>query len=399
MNRVLFVDDEQNILDGLRNLLRKQRKQWEMVFALGAEAALSEMAKAPFDVVVTDIRMPGMDGVTLLEKVRDLYPGTARLVLSGHGEKEQLLRAFTVAQQFLSKPCDAERLKNVLEQACGLRGLLADDRIRGTIGWFERLPSVPDVYQDLTRTLASGGGMEDVARVVERDPSMCAKVLQLVNSSFFGLQVRIRTIEHAVSFLGTELIRTLVLTAGIFSEDESLETDVFSLKRVQENSLLTARLCRSFLGDSKRAQEAYMLGLLHDIGRVVLALGLGPRYEDILREALSSRREVHVVEQEALGVTHAEVGGYLLGIWGLPLETLSVVCHHHEPGRILAGPLDLLAVVHVADALADRIHPVLAGADPGAPLLDQGFLERAGMASQLPRWWAIAEAAGGAQAA
>lgn len=103
--RVLFVDDEQEVLEGLRNLLRRNRHEWDMVFALGGYEALAELSRGTVDVVVTDMRMPGMDGAQLLAQVKTVSPSTARLVLSGHAEKEAILRALPVAHQFLSKPC------------------------------------------------------------------------------------------------------------------------------------------------------------------------------------------------------------------------------------------------------------------------------------------------------
>jgi DNA-binding NtrC family response regulator len=154
MKHILFVDDEQQILDGLKDLLRKQRKQWTMVFALGGEAALRELQQQPFDVVVSDMRMPGMDGATLLTRVKELYPSSARIILSGHAERDSIVRALPVAHQFLNKPCDAALLRMVVERACELQRLLQNEKIRCLIGKLDKLPSVPHTYWELTRVAA-----------------------------------------------------------------------------------------------------------------------------------------------------------------------------------------------------------------------------------------------------
>src|SRR6266545_6839404 len=112
--RILFVDDEPAILKGLQNLLFRDRPRWEMVFANSGELAVRELAKAPFDVVVSDIRMPGMDGATLLNHVKDRYPTTARIMLSGHAEREAIVRALPALQQLLSKPCNAQTLRRAI---------------------------------------------------------------------------------------------------------------------------------------------------------------------------------------------------------------------------------------------------------------------------------------------
>jgi HD-like signal output (HDOD) protein len=393
MKRILFVDDEQYVLDGLRNLLRKQRGQWEMVFAHGSDAAMAELAKAAFDVVVTDIRMPGLDGVALLEHVRDRYPGTARIVLSGHAEGDKVVSAIPVAHQFLSKPCDADTLRGVVERAFGLQALMRDEPIRAAVGRLEKLPSVPDVYWELNRLLSHGdAGIGDVAAVVEKDPAMGAKLLQLVNSAYFGLPARMSAIKDAVCYIGLDLMQGLVLTAHLFSEDQPAAIPGFSLKRLQQTSLLTANLCKAFVQEPKRAREAYTLGLLHDVGQVVLALGVREEYARILHTARKERRPIHALEHELLGVTHAEVGAYLLGIWGLPLETLEVVCHHHEPSRLAEGPFDLLGALHVADVLVDAVTGMLSGRGRGPDaVLDEAFLVRSGLVRELPRWRKLAE--------
>ena len=187
MRRVLFVDDEHRILDGLQDLLRNIRPRMEMVFALGGESALNEMSKAPFDVIVSDMRMPGMDGAMLLRKVKEQYPEVARIILSGYADRNAIFMALGVSHQFLSKPCDSDRLCEVIERACKLRALLTDETLRKAVGGIEKLPSVPVMYQQLMIAMAGPeGSMQTITRIIEQDPAMCAKVLQLVNSACFG---------------------------------------------------------------------------------------------------------------------------------------------------------------------------------------------------------------------
>jgi DNA-binding NarL/FixJ family response regulator len=185
--RILFVDDEQSVLEGLRDLLRKERRRWDMVFVTGGEQALEELRRAPFDVVVSDMRMPEMDGAELLTRVREDYPRAARLVLSGQADRESVLRAMPVTQQFLAKPCDQAVLRATLARTCDLQSVLASDAIRAVVGSLERLPSVPRTYFELTEVAArSDTDAADIAAVVQRDTAMTAKVLQLANSAYFG---------------------------------------------------------------------------------------------------------------------------------------------------------------------------------------------------------------------
>ena len=384
MRRILFVDDEQGVLDGLQNLLRKQRKQWEMVFALGGQAALTELAQKPADVVVTDMRMPGMDGASLLEKIRELYPATTRIVLSGHAEREAVVRAVPVTHQFLSKPCDGEALRAVIERACALQSLLTDPTIRALVSGVDHLPSAPAVYFALTQALSKPETtIAEVAEIVQEDPAISAKILQLVNSAYFGLPQRVTTLQHAVSYLGLDPIKALALSAHVFGTFAGAKASGLSIDRLQKFSLLTASLAKRFAPDKKLADEAFTSGIVHDVGKLTLAMRMPGEFGEINRIAAESGRPAHVVERERLGASHAEIGAYLLGAWGLPLTVVEAVGFHHNPSAITEGAREVLAAVHIADALVDH-----APASPSAPLdtlgLDLAFVESVGLLGKLP---------------
>jgi HD-like signal output (HDOD) protein/ActR/RegA family two-component response regulator len=355
LRRVLFVDDEQQVLDGLQNLLRKQRKQWDMGFVLGGQAALSAFASAPYDVIVSDMRMPGMDGAELLAAVRDQYPATTRIVLSGHAERDAVQRALAVAHQFLSKPCDAEVLKVVVERVCGLHSLLGCPRLRQVVGRIDKLPSVPQVYLDLIAALdRPETTMPMISAIIERDPAMSAKVLQLVNSSYFGLARRLGSIGDAVSYLGSDLLRSLALSANVFARLAASPVPGFSIETLQDRAVLGGKLARALLaGDKKRADDAFTAALVRDLGAMVLALGIPATFAPVIAEHNATGTPLHEIESRVLGVTHAEVGAYLLGVWGLPTTIVEAVGHRHAPARITHDDRDVVAAVHVAAVVAN----------------------------------------------
>ena len=391
LTRVLFVDDEIHVLDGLQNLLRKQRHVWDMVFALDGPSALAELEKTPFNVIVSDMRMPGMDGATLLEKVKDRYPSVARIVLSGHAEQEAVVRALPVAHQFLSKPCDADVLRDVIERTCNLQALLRDDAVRQIVGRLDKLPSVPQSYVELTQaTTRANVSLAEIAGIIERDPAMSAKVLQLVNSAYFGLARPTMSIQHAVMCLGVELIKGLALTTPVFAIAQSAPKAGLSLDHLQKASVLTARLARRIVIDQAQGEGAFTAGVVHDIGKIILALALPDRFAAALRAARESGQPFHAIERDALGVTHAEVGAYLLGAWGLPFPIVEAVAFHHTPRLVTAGARDLVAAVHVAGALIDRAFPEEHVA-PSDERLDTGFLETLGCVTALPSWRQLAK--------
>jgi len=379
------------VLSGLRNLLRKQRHQWDMLFATSGPAALEELAKEPVDVIVSDMRMPGMDGAALLTRVRDLYPQTARIVLSGHAERDAIARVVSVAHQFLSKPADAGAVQTVIERTCQFQALMHDEGIRRVVGTLDRLPSLPEVYWELVRATENPDtGLSDIARIVERDPAMSVKVLQLVNSAYFGLAQKTDSITRAVTYLGIENLKGLLVAVHVFGADEAPHVDGLSPTALRDESLMVATLARQIVKDPTLADAAFTAGVVHDVGQLVLGRYQEKKYGEVLRHARDSRQPLAAVEREQMGVTHGIVGAYLLGVWGLPFLLAETVAFHDSPGAVTEGNLDLLGAVHLADGL---VTAGLAGRDPLEDgILDRSFLERTGLLPALPKWQAKAAA-------
>jgi putative nucleotidyltransferase with HDIG domain len=385
LKRILFVDDEVNILDGLRNVLRKQRKQWDMVFAVGGAAALEELAKGPFDVIVSDMRMPGMDGATLLTKVKEQYPSTARIVLSGHAEQEAVMRVLPVAHQFLSKPCDEEQLRSVVERTCALQSLLHDGATRDVISAIDRLPAVPQVYWQIEQAVAQANiSLEQVAEIVAQDASLVAKILQIVNSAFFGLRHRVTSIPQAIQYLGLDLIKGLTLT-GVFNTYRIAPVNDFSVEELQHHSLVTARLARKLAPEGTPADDVFSAAIVHDVGQLILAHGFREQFGQTRTIGRDSGRPFHEAEMEVFGTTHAEIGAYLLGIWGLPMPIVEAVAYHHRPGMVGGSERGVLAAVHLADVLVGTAHPDRSD-QVTEQRLDIGFLESCGVQPDLTRW-------------
>ncbi|MGH9686019.1 MAG: HDOD domain-containing protein [Candidatus Acidiferrales bacterium] len=394
MNRILFVDDEPKILEGLQRTLRSRRHEWEAAFASGGEAALTMLAAAPFDVVVTDMRMPGMDGNALLEVVRQQYPSILRIILSGYTEMEASLRAVPVAHQFLLKPCEPETLRAAIDRATSLVAVLNSKMMASLIGSMQELPSLPRTYMELRKALADPEtSIDRVVKIVEKDVGISAKILQLVNSAFFGLTRDISDIKMAVSYLGINILQNLVVSVEAFRMFQPKRPiPGFSLEELHAHSQLTARIAAHFPSEKRLPGAVVVAALLHDVGKLVIA----ERAPDHFARAVSGAREegipLYKVEEELIGISHAEVGAYLLSLWGLPYPVVEAVAHHHHPERVPQHKLDMITVVYLSNLLA---HENSGEPSPGSAYqpIDQNILEAIGMADQLPEWRQLAEAA------
>lgn len=362
--RVLFVDDEQAILDGLRSMLRPQRREWEMSFALGGAAALDELKREAFDVVVTDMRMPVVDGAELLRQVKALQPRTVRIVLSGQTDTETAMKTVFTAHQFLSKPCDGERLRSVVKRACGLNEVVFSDELKALAGDVSLLPTAPRTYLAISEAIEDPTcGISDVVRIVEREPALCAKVLQVVNSAFFGLPRSVSSVAQATNYLGTLTLRNLALAMETLAASQGRQLGLSSqeLLGFRTNALFTALLGRRWYAtDRRKADEAFVAGMLRDMGHLVLA----------------AQQRSHASEQH----NHGALGAYLLGLWGIPHAVLEPVAFHEQPELVEHEGLEVVDVVHIADRIAGELAP--SPFQPAPPALDTERLGRLGVANE-----------------
>jgi HD-like signal output (HDOD) protein len=383
-NHVLFVDDEALILQGLQRSMRSMRNEWEMTFVDNAAAALAFMEKNPVDVIVSDMRMPAMNGAQLLGEVMKRHPKTVRLILSGHADQELILQCVGSTHQFLSKPCDPEQLRNTVRRAMDLEANLKNERLQQLVGRMEHLPSVPSLYSEIVDKMHDPETtLEDVGTIIGKDIGMTAKILKLVNSAFFGLRRQVASPAEAVAYLGIDTIKSLVLSMHAFSQFEAATAGGFSLAKLWDHSMQVAaaakRLVHKELNDRKMMDEAFVSGLLHDAGKTALAFNFPDQYGKILEETATTGGDLLQAEQQTFGASHADVGGYLLGLWGLPTPVVEAIALHHHPILGTATTFTPLTAVHVANAFIN------AGTS-GTPVLDAAYLERLQLADRLPVW-------------
>lgn len=394
MKRILFVDDEPNVLEGLQRTLRSQRHEWEMAFAPGGEAALAMLAAAPFDVVVSDMRMPGMDGAALLEIVRQQYPSMLRIVLSGYTEMEASLRAVPVAHQFLLKPCEPNTLRAAIDRATSLIEVLNSKMMVSLVGAMRDLPSLPRTYMELRKALADPEtSIASLVRIVEKDVAISAKILQLVNSAFFGLTRDISDIKMAVSYLGINILQNLVVSVEAFRMFQPKKSiPGFSIEELHAHSQLVARIAAHFSSGRKLPSAVVVAALLHDVGKLVMAERAPDHFARAVAGAREEQKPLFAVEEELIGISHAEVGAYLLSLWGLPYPVIEAVAHHHHPNRVRQHALDMITVVHLSNLLA---HETSGDSNRGiiSQPIDEKLLQDIGVVDQLPEWRQMAEAA------
>lgn len=393
--KVLFVDDEAVLLELYPLAFESEGDRWEINVAPSGREALAMMEQGAMDVLVSDMRMPGMDGAQLLQEVMRRHPRTSRLILSGYSDCQQVAECLGATHQFLSKPCNLDNLRGTIDRVCAVDSLLMDEKLKTLVAQLHTLPSLPSLYFRITEAVSSpDSSLDDVGKIIAGDPSMTAKILQLVNSAFFGIARHVANPTEAVQYLGVERVRGLVLSLHVFSCFERVAIKNFSIEHALQHCMSTGLvakvLARMQKVDRAIGDEACVAGMLHDIGKVMLAASLPEQYGQAVKLAQEHQMSISAAERKIFGATHSQVGAYLLGLWGLPVAIVEAVAFHHEPKQGAIKAFSPLTAVHVANALVNQIHGKN-GAFASAKV-DTDYIAELGLESRIEVWRGAAEA-------
>ena len=391
--RVIFVDDDPNIGQAMKRMLRPMRNEWEMTFCTNGEDALRNMEETgAYDIVVSDMHMPGMHGHELLTRVMDEYPQTIRFTLSGSPGADTMVKTSAIVHQFLTKPCDPHHLFGLIMRAFELRDQLSDKRIQSILMDVSGVPSVPVLYNKIKKKMQeSNVTVKNIAELIETDVGLSSKILQIVNSADMGLAQRVTNVVQAATVLGIENIRNLVLMAEVFQPaDESLMPDNFDMDTLWNHSLKVAKYAKTISGnevsDKKIAEDSFTAGLLHDIGQIILATRRPEEFGRAIQESIDENIPLIEKEKEIIGATHAEIGGLLLELWGLPDPIVEAITFHTTPSMSSQTEFSALTTVHVANYFCEDQEDDMVTDAEG---IDTVHLEELGLTAQMEEWYDI----------
>ncbi len=390
---VLFVDDEKKVLMGLRRMLHSTRDKWECTFASSGREALKFLAMSKFDVVVSDMRMPNMDGAELLGKVKEQYPHTVRIVLSGQCDRVSSYDVVNSSHQFLSKPCDKEVVISTINRALALRDLLASEELQALVSGLPHVPCLPENYLELEKELRSDfSSVSRIADIISQDIGLTAKLLQMSNSAYFGIGRKVSSTKEAVKRIGTDTIHALVLSHGIFEQlkcdDETKEICGEMAQHGIDCGFLVKKIVYAEGLSSFDAESAFTAGLLHDVGSMVLAYNMPKEYAEARKLAEEKQIPIWQAEYKIFGTSHDVVGAYLAELWGMPTGIIEAIAFHHHPLECHQQEFNALTAVHVSEGLLD-----IQEADFDPEIYEKAmsfpYLEQLGLSDHLDKWIAL----------
>jgi HD-like signal output (HDOD) protein len=387
--RIVFITGSADHSDRIKKLVRDLGDEWTPIFAANAAEALVLLGEGqPVNAMVAEPEQWEREENNLLVELKQKFPSVAPVSFSlpPPGAEATPLPPLKPGRS-LANANDIGSLGVVIDRSTELRRLLDNDSVRQLVNEIDRVPSLPTTYLALMQAASKPAStVTDFVQIIQSDPGTSVRVLQLVNSSLFGLKSKVTSVQQAVNHLGLDLLKGLIASAHVFSAIDGSPTKVVSVERCQLYSLRVGRLAQAMLTGRPASEDALTAGLLHNIGELVLAVERPQQFAAVVQRCTETGESRMTVERAVFGATHAEVGAQLLMGWGIPFSIVEVAAYHHEPERVSGGDVEVLAAVHSADALLGIL---TCGEPPGT--LNRQFLERAGFAQQLPRWRELVE--------
>jgi HD-like signal output (HDOD) protein len=354
-----------------------------------AEPLLEHLAQHPVDVVVAagdlaDNACPG-----LLRQVQLRHPQVLRVVATDR-DGADVFRRVPYAHQFFERSAPPSALGKAVSQCMDVKGLLGRAELRALVSSSNALPAAPKLYAELIDLLADPRcSMLKVVSVIERDVGMSTRLMQLVSSAFFGLSTQITSLGACVGYLGLEAIRSLVLSAEI-SQLYPGSVPGLSAERIHSRALATSRLARRLASNVADEGHAFIAGLLHGVGQLVLASRAPQKLTEALELSAARGLSQADAEQEVLGATSAQVGAYLLALWGQPLVVVRAIAYQDLPEICDESRIGLATVIYLGKRLSQNWDTQLGPASTAVDVLNEPFLARVHALDSLPRFRELA---------
>lgn len=369
---------------------------WSFTWVRSALKGLALLREENFEAVVANARLDEMQGTQFLDEVMRRKPHTLRFLVSHIPTMSpSLFSAVGTAHHLVAAPLDGHSLLETLQRASQTDPWSPAESAQELLARFRHLPSPPTLYFDVVRELESeDASMERVGELVSRDMAMTSKLLQVVNSAMFGLKVQVGSASDAVLYLGAETTKALLLVAHTFSYFDNLRPSGLSMEELWRHALITGRFAQCIAEaegvEGPELSLSFTSGMLHDLGKLALAANLPDKYAQAV--AMSCRENWYSweAEQAIFGVTHGEIGAYLLRIWGLPEDLIEAVALHHLPSQLLNRKFAPITAVHVANVLAHELCSS-SHAKVKTPMVDPDYLACLGLSLRLEDWRALCQ--------
>lgn len=360
-HKALLVGDEPLLREMSEPLSQLLRGKYRIFTATSAESAMRLLLQQRFDVIATDFAVPGSDGLQFLSQVVFHQPDCPRIIFASHADRLKIAHCLFVGHRYFNKPCDLEALANLMLRLASYRAV-CDEKMRRVIGGLGSLPGPPETFLKLEKLLESrNASMQEVAEIVEQDPVLIAKLLQIVNSAQFGLSPQVFSVTDAIQLLGLAMVRVLALGLHTFTAYNRRSGKLPPPPGLWDHSLRVATSARAIARAQRfphvTCERAFLAGLLHDVGKIIVHASAPQEASDVKELVRGCEVPSVIAEAQRFGSTYADIGAYLLALWGIEDEVTAIVQYHDRLDAFYVNDVPALVAVHVAHS-ADACDPV-----------------------------------------
>lgn len=354
--KILFIDDQENILQSLKLSLRGMRSEWDMSFAQSGQEGLAMFQEIWPDVVVTDMRMPTMDGAVVLKDIQKLKPDVGKIILSGYSDTDTVIKNMQLTNEYLSKPCKTSDLVKAIHNTLNSSTMIENETIKNIVAEIETLPPSPDAYDKLITVLSKDDATpEEIGTIIGHDIALSTILMRVVNCAFFNFPTQAQNITHAVKMLGQQTLLNMTKGSHLFENIGSFDNPRMSINMLWDHSLRVAQFAKTIALDSGLSEsihnDCFMAAMFHDIGKFILASRMAKEFSEIITIVEEEHCPVNIAEQRILGTTHAHIGAYLLARWGFSHAQISIIRAHHDEDVVTAESPTPQMILFIANCM------------------------------------------------
>ena len=350
MKKILIVDDEVQILKALSRMFLET--DYEIFTAENGMEALKLIEASEIDMVISDMRMPILDGYQLLSIVKEKYPKIIRIILSGYAEEKPMFRALlhNVAKLYVFKPWNNTELLDNINKLFTDDIVLNSEDLVNSIKAFDCDCEMPENCKDLVK-LIEEENMDALVSQLEAETVISSLLIQVGKSAVYGVMPN--TVKQAAHYIGLHNLKSFIHWACVISNTKQSDDISDQPELLWQHAYLTNRIFL-FLYETffhKQPPEATMFaGLMHNIGLIVLSKNL--QSNGTLRKGALTVDDYAKLDLEEYEFNHQEIGGYLLDMWDIPFPMYEVAIYHHRPTSPSIVNNELVSCVHIAQHYA-----------------------------------------------
>jgi HD-like signal output (HDOD) protein len=354
VKRILFVDDETQILKSITRLFMDT--EYEVLTVESGAEALTFLEAEQVDVIVSDMKMPKMDGYELLSQVKKRFPKIVRIILSGFSNERVVFDALkkNIAKLYILKPWENIVLINTIEKVFQIENVLRNnEKVLKLINNAEELPTIKTSYGRIINVIENDQEVYKIVEAIECDNSIAIKILHIVNSSYYS--VKTGSINRAVAYLGLDNIKNIVITSAFIDGLNFSNKENKRLEQLWRHGFIANRIISIIYNEFlyKKIPETEMnAGLLSNVGIIFMIHSSHDKYMEMFEEVEKNNGNLIEFENKAFGTNHQEIGGYLIQWWDIPLPIVEVALYHHDPFNNNVINRQIVFVAHIAEKYA-----------------------------------------------